>query len=101
MRRGALLIAVAAALVGAGCGGDDETPASATTVAPPVRTDAPPLTRQTTPTTAPDPTAPVTIPPETTTAPVETTTDGEELPPPDTPEGRFERFCLDNPRACE
>ncbi len=30
-----------------------------------------------------------------------TSGDTEELPPPDTPEGRFERFCQAHPAACD
>ncbi len=83
------------ALALAGCGSDDEP--AATTRAPeltvPESTTAPAGTT-TTETTPPPATG--TTSTSTTPAPAHTSTQ----PAPNTPEGRFEKFCRDNPGAC-
>jgi hypothetical protein len=79
----------------AGCGGDDEP--AATTKAPELT--VPETTGEPTGTTATE-TAPATGT-TTSTAPPSTGTGTQSTQPaPNTPEGRFEKFCRDNPGAC-
>ena len=100
-----IALACGAVLLAPGCGGDDEK-ASDTETTPRITVpsdDTKPTTTETAP-----PQTQTTPPPQTapdnsggSTAP--TTPDSPEndtKPSPDTPEGRFEEFCDQNPGAC-
>jgi hypothetical protein len=78
-----------------GCGGDDEP--AATTKAPELT--VPETSTQATETTSTE-TTPSTAPSTTTTPSTATTTQPSTQPDPDTPEGRFDKFCRENPGAC-
>lgn len=106
VKRMAIALACGAMMLAPGCGGDDEKASDTDTIpritvpsedtAPPPTTEAAPPQTQTTP-------APQTTPQESggSTAPsAPDSPENDTKPPPDTPEGRFERFCDENPGAC-
>lgn len=106
VRRMTVALACGALLLAPGCGGDDEN-ASETDTTPritvPSEDTAPPATTEATPPQTQTPPPPRTTPEDSggSTAPsLPDSPENDTKPPPDTPEGRFERFCDENPGAC-
>jgi outer membrane biosynthesis protein TonB len=113
-----VLVALLAAAVATGCGGDDEPAAQPPITLPDLevpQTDEAPAPEPETETTAPAPVEPVPepapapepVPPSTdggTPAPVPEppadTPENDTPPPADSPAERFEEFCNENPGAC-
>ena len=104
-RRVTIALACGMVLLAPGCGGDDEK-ASETDTTPTITV---PSDDTTIPATTETPTETQTTPPPQTTpddsggSAAPTTPDSPEndtKPQPDTPEGRFEEFCDQNPGAC-